>query len=155
MVADSLAAIKYGKVRVIATTGLATDYRNEAQSLFRNSAATTIRSMDCRRLVVMTKLRKHSTYRNATHTQSVLTITSTWLREAHRKHPDGRRGKPFAPSTNPMHGRDCHGWLASCLSVAKLPYVCLGGISYRLSRAAEAYLSDTEIVDAAVKAMDT
>jgi formate C-acetyltransferase len=160
--ADSLAAIKYGKVHVIRdATGLAVDYRNDSKGSVpqygNNDDRVDSIAVD---LVTrfMQKVRKHQTYRGATHTQSVLTITSNVVYgKMTGNTPDGRRkGEPFGPGANPMHGRDSHGWLASCLSVAKLPYKdALDGISYTVSVAPQkAHLSDEQLIGAAVKAFD-
>jgi formate C-acetyltransferase len=165
VVADSLSAIKHAKVRVIRDdTGLAIDYVTEGPGA--NSVPQYGNNDDrvdsiASYLVTsfMQKIRKHPTYRNATHTQSVLTITSNVVYgKATGNTPDGRRkGEPFGPGANPMHGRDSHGWLASCLSVAKLPYKdSLDGISYTVSVAPQkAHLSDDELIGGAVKAFDT
>ena len=160
--ADSLAAIKYAKVHVIRDkTGLAVDYRIESENVVPQFGNNDDRVDSIAADLVtgfMQKIRKHPTYRGATHTQSVLTITSNVVYGKHTGNtPDGRRaGAPFGPGANPMHGRDTHGWLASCLSLAKLPYKdLLDGISYTVSVAPQkAHLSDKELVDAAVKAFD-
>jgi formate C-acetyltransferase len=162
VVADSLSAIKYGKMRVNRdATGLIVDYQNEGNKStpqFGNNDDRVDQIASSLVTSFMEKIRKHPTYRNATHTQSVLTITSNVVYgKATGNTPDGRRkGEPFGPGANPMHGRDSHGWLASCLSVAKLPYKdAQDGISYTVSIAPQkAHLSEGQLVDEAVKAFD-
>jgi formate C-acetyltransferase len=162
VVADSLAAIKYAKVHVVRDeTGLAVDYEIKSDSAVPQYGNNDDRVDSIAAALVsrfMRKIRKHPTYRHAVHTQSVLTITSNVVYgKATGNTPDGRRkGQPFAPGANPMHGRDSHGWLASCLSVAKLPYRdSQDGISYTVSVAPQkAHLSNDELVTAAVKAFD-
>jgi formate C-acetyltransferase len=162
VVADSFSAIKYGKIRVIRDErGLAVDYKNESKALvpqFGNNDDRVDKIASDLVTRFMQKIRKHPTYRNATHTQSVLTITSNVVYgKATGNTPDGRRkGEPFGPGANPMHGRDGHGWLASCLSVAKLPYKdSQDGISYTVSVAPQkARLSEKELLDGATKAFD-
>jgi formate C-acetyltransferase len=162
VVADSLSAIKYAKVHVIRdATGLAVDYRIESKGTppqFGNNDDRVDTIAADLVTTFMQKIRKHPTYRNATHTQSVLTITSNVVYgKMTGNTPDGRRkGEPFGPGANPMHGRDSHGWLASCLSVAKLPYKdSQDGISYTVSVAPQkAHLSEQQLIEAAVKAFD-
>ncbi|WP_104177138.1 formate C-acetyltransferase [Cryobacterium sp. Y50] len=124
--ADSLAAIKYATVRPVRdASGLVVDYTIDGDyPAFGNDddrvdaiAVTIVETF-------MAMIRQYPAYRNAVHTQSVLTITSNVVYGKKTGNtPDGRRaGAPFAPGANPMNGRDSHGMLASALSVAKLPY---------------------------------
>jgi formate C-acetyltransferase len=126
VVADSLSAIKYAKVKVIRDqTGLVTDYAIEGDfPKYGNNDNRVDHLATWLVSSFMTKLRKHPTYRHALHTQSILTITSNVVYgKATGNTPDGRRhGEPFAPGANPMHGRDNHGIHASAASVAKIPY---------------------------------
>jgi formate C-acetyltransferase len=126
VVADSLSAIMHAKVKVIRdTTGLVVDYVTEGEfPVFGNNDNRVDRLASWLVSTFMSKLRAYPTYRNALHTQSVLTITSNVVYgKATGNTPDGRRrGEPFAPGANPMHGRDSHGIHASAASVAKIPY---------------------------------
>jgi formate C-acetyltransferase len=126
VVADSLSAIKFAKVRVVRDdTGLVTDYETEGEfPAFGNNDNRVDQLATWAVSTFMSKLRKYPTYRNALHTQSILTITSNVVYgKATGNTPDGRRhGEPFAPGANPMHGRDSHGIHASAASVAKIPY---------------------------------
>ena len=126
VVADSLSAIRFAKVRVIRDdTGLAVDYQCEGDfPKFGNNDNRVDQLATWVVSTFMSKLRKYPTYRHAVHTQSVLTITSNVVYgKSTGNTPDGRRhGDPFAPGANPMHGRDTHGIHASAASVAKIPY---------------------------------
>ncbi|NTW01988.1 MAG: formate C-acetyltransferase [Oscillochloris sp.] len=126
VVADSLSAIKYAQVRPVRDErGLVMDYvtTGEFPTYGNNDDRADDLAVDLVQRF-MTKLQQHPTYRNATHTQSVLTITSNVVYGKYTGNtPDGRRaGEPFAPGANPMHGRDNHGVVAAALTLAKLPY---------------------------------
>ena len=126
VVADSLSAIKYAKVKAIRDEdGIVVDYETEGD--FPKYGNDDDRVDQLAVMIVnkfMGYLRQHFTYRDSIPTQSILTITSnvTYGKNTGNT-PDGRKmGQPFAPGANPLHGRDTHGAVASLASVAKIPF---------------------------------
>jgi formate C-acetyltransferase len=156
---DSLSAIKYAKVKPVRDTrGLIVDFQIDGEfPCFGNNddQADDI----AKKLVstMMNKIRMYPSYRGATHTQSVLTITSNVVYgKATGNTPDGRKkGEPFAPGANPSNGRDTHGALAALMSVAKIPYDdAEDGISLTLSVVPSALGSVQEQMERGVNALD-
>ena len=126
VVADSLSAIKYAKVKTIRDeTGLVVDYEVEGDFPKYGNDDDRV-DMIAHDIVhiFMNYVRGHHTYRRGIPTTSILTITSNIVYgKATGSTPDGRKaGQPFAPGANPMHGRDSHGAVASLSSVSKLPW---------------------------------
>jgi formate C-acetyltransferase len=157
--ADSLSATKYATVRALwDERGIATAFQTEGDfPCYGNNddrvdsiAVDLVSSM-------MARLRNYPTYRNALHTQSVLTITSNVVYGQHTgATPDGRpAGEPFAPGANPSNHRDTHGALATMLSVAKIPYEdAADGISLTLSTVPTALGPKDEAVGRLAGALD-
>lgn len=151
VVADSLSAIKYAKVKVIRDeNGLAVDYEVEGDYPKYGNDDDRV---DALAIMVVRKfmnaLRQNETYRSGIPTTSILTITSnvTYGKNTGST-PDGRKqGVPFAPGANPLHGRDTHGAVASLASVAKLPFKdAQDGISNTFTIIPDALGKEIEII---------
>ncbi|MBF4693614.1 formate C-acetyltransferase [Fusibacter ferrireducens] len=148
--ADSLSAIKYAKVKpVLNARGFIEDFITEGSFPCYGNDDDRVDAIAVKLTEnFIEKLRKHPTYRNATHSLSVLTITSNVVYgKKTGSTPDGRKsGEPFAPGANPMHNRDLNGALASLNSVAKIPYdACRDGISCTFSITPSSLGADMEV----------
>ncbi len=157
--ADSLSAIKYARVRPVRDErGIMVDFETEGEFPFYGN--NDDRADDIARMLVsmiMNKIRMYPSYRNAVHTQGVLTITSNIVYgRATGTTPDGRKkGEAFAPGGNPSNGRDTHGALAALMSVAKIPYDdAEDGISLTLTVVPSALGSENDRLTRGVGALD-
>lgn len=165
VVADSLSAIKYAKVKCIRDEdGIVTDYEVEGDypKYGNNDDRVDEIAVELVR-TFMNKIRKHHTYRDGVPTMSILTITSNVVYgKKTGSTPDGRKiGVPLAPGANPMHGRDTHGAAASLSSVAKLPFRhAQDGISNTFSIIPDALGKDDQVfmgdldIESIAKAME-
>ncbi len=157
---DSLSAIKYAKVTPIKDDrGIIVDFKCEGD--FPKYGNDDNRVDEIAKWVTQffyDELCKTPAYRNAVHTLSVLTITSNVVyRKKTGATPDGRKkGEPFAPGANPMHGRDIEGALASLNSVAKIDYdCCRDGISNTFSITPDSLgKDDTDRIEKLVTILD-
>ena len=160
VLADSLSAIKYAKVRVIRDeNGLIKDFETTGEfPCYGNDDDRVDMIAKEQTELFLHELQQIPAYRNAEHTLSILTITSNVMYGKKTGNtPDGRRaGEPFAPGANPMHGRDKNGALASLNSVAKLQYkTCKDGISNTFSIVPQALgHSDEERYDNLINILD-
>ncbi len=150
VVADSLSAIKYARVKAIRDeNNIVVDY--EVDGDYPKYGNNDERADSIAINVIKTfmdKLRKQRTYRHSMPTLSILTITSNVVYgEKTGNTPDGRKkGEPLAPGANPMHGRDTNGALAVLNSIAKLPYeYAQDGISYTFSIIPKALGRDEDV----------